>query len=258
MLDILFRAKSLNAVSRRKLDASRKLLVTIPVSETMSHLTAMTPKENVFANTLSEFEVFGEERGRARLAEYYRSRVCNTVADIWELSASNLEAIPAMGVVMPWSREDPVKKLQRIAVNPESDRPLSREAYEFGLSTEFDYGWQFFGPASDSLVSEEFRRLISVRNSIMKEGYNPRRGGHMHGYVLEYGGDRKVVVVGGKHRYAALIALGYEEIPVIIKAKLSHLCVYREEAECWPQVVSGLYTLDSALKIFDRQFGLGK
>lgn len=251
----LFRQpKTIDELNFERIKPSSKLLVDVPTNQTISHLTCFTPESNPFSTALKAYEQSGIESLRSNLMRYYRNNAYETVADIWALKSSRLSALPAMSVVMPWAKEDHEKKLERIAMKTNSGQYLSREAASLGLDPAYDYGWQFFGPASPSLIDLECNRLVSVYESVKKQGYKPVKNGHMHGYVLANSQGSKLVVVGGKHRYAALIALGFETIPVIIKSKVTPLCVNRDKMEDWPHVNDGTYKCSEALKIFDRQF----
>lgn len=258
MFKDLFPPRPLKNISNRKLQAAKKLLVSVPMKDTISHLTCFSPEKNVFANALVAYELYGRSALKDSLADYYASSSHNCVADIWGEGAGPLNDIPAMGVVMPWFCENSVDKLSRISVNSNAGVPLSVEAANYGLDPCSEYGWQFFGPVSEGVLELECNRLVEVYDSIKKNGYSPSLKGHIHGYLLASDSERVVVIMGGKHRYAALIALGQKYIPVILKAKSCKLYTHKRDIKQWPQVVNGAYDLGLAEKIFCRQMGGSK
>ncbi|MFC3680613.1 hypothetical protein [Bacterioplanoides pacificum] len=157
-----------------------------------------------------------------------------------------------MATVLPWSTSTPEAKLKRICANTNAKRLLSKEAYQLGLREKDNYGWQFFGPVSEGLGNLEFKRLISVYNSIQKNGYFPERYGYIHGQFLISDNDWVWVNIGGKHRFSSLAALNYERIPVALKSRSSALFIRRSESAYWPNVKNGLFSEQESLNIFDR------
>lgn len=257
MFKFLSPPRPLKNISNRKLQTLRKILVSVPIKDTVSHLTCFSPDKNVFANALVAYESSGRSALKDSLADYYESSSYSCVADIWGASSGPLTEIPAMGVVMPWFRENSADKLSRISVNAKADVPLSVEAANYGLDASSEYGWQFFGPVSEGVLELECDRLIDVYESIKKNGYSPSFKGHIHGYILASYSERTVIIMGGKHRYAALIALGKKHIPVILKAKNCKLYTHEKDMEQWPQVNSSAYDLKLAEKVFFRQVSGG-
>jgi hypothetical protein len=132
---------------------------------------------------------------------------------------------------------------------------LRRVAQQIGVSPETLRGSIFYGPVSSDLGRVTFQRLVELHDSIRRRGFRPGRGGrpHLDGQLLVRDGDFRVVIVSGKHRMAALSALGYERAPVLLGHKRPPV-VLREEAASWPHVVSGTYELEQALDVFDRIF----
>jgi hypothetical protein len=67
-------------------------------------------------------------------------------------------------------------------------------------------------------------------------------------------GEHRVFVRSGKHRIAALGALGHRQITVQLARRYHPALIHREDASSWPLVRSAFYTRDQALAIFDRIF----
>jgi hypothetical protein len=125
---------------------------------------------------------------------------------------------------------------------------------ERGLGAE--HGLSFYGPASDRKVALECRRLRGTRDSIERYGFDPDRYSDITGYFLRSGEDYRFYVIGGKHRTAAMVDLGYETIPVVMKPHWPRL-IDRDRAHEWPLVQSGAMDEGLARDIFDRYFNPG-
>jgi hypothetical protein len=80
-----------------------------------------------------------------------------------------------------------------------------------------DHGISLFGPCTDEKVELEEARLTQIVASITARGYLPDRFGDITGYFLVRQDEFRFVVRGGKHRSAALAALGWTHLPVRLK-----------------------------------------
>jgi hypothetical protein len=129
---------------------------------------------------------------------------------------------------------------------------------EHGLSEE--HGHSAYGPVSDDKLKLEVKRLDYCLHSIKKNGYLIERGfpkeynGLPRGYFLiSNSGNWVFRVVGAKHRVAALVWLGWKNIPVCCEPNYPR-CIFESEILKWPGVVSGEYSQDDAKLIFDSYF----
>ena len=74
-------------------------------------------------------------------------------------------------------------------------------------------GHRVFGPVSAEYVQDDFRRLISVYNSIRRHGHLPEISSDpISGYFLVYSGNFRFRLTAGQHRIAALRAIGYRSV----------------------------------------------
>ena len=122
---------------------------------------------------------------------------------------------------------------------------------ESGLGLE--HGVSYFGPCSPQKVAAEYQRLISVASGIEREGYRPDPRAHISGNFLQAGRDFRFFVRGGKHRAAALVHLGYERIPVRVRADWPRVVAAGTEQD-WPLVKSGDVDQSLAAQILERYF----
>jgi len=129
---------------------------------------------------------------------------------------------------------------------------------EHGLTEE--HGNSAFGPVSERKLNLEKKRLDFCLQSIKKNGYLitselPREyNGFPRGYFLiSNSGEWVFRIVGAKHRAAALIWLGWKNIPVCCEPNFPK-CIYESEISNWPGVLSGEFTLKDAKLIFDSYF----
>lgn len=101
-----------------------------------------------------------------------------------------------------------------------------------------------------SHLHREFFWLERSFSAIREHGYRPRQ----HGFVtmLELVGEQSssFIVLDGNHRISAMHALGIREVEVKVRRRR----IVRSESSRWIAVRQHRYTLDDALKVFDRYF----
>jgi len=176
------------------------------------------------------------------------------MAETLGLDNIQMGGIHAMATVMPWWNIDPMARLKQVAQNPQADILLGKEALNYGVKEDANYGWQYFGPISQEVGEVEFNRLINVYESIKKYGYILKKKIPIHGEYLVSGDEWVWIALGGKHRMSALVTLGWKYIPVTTRGKYGSHIVARENMPLWPNVVNGLFSEREALKVFDSRF----
>jgi len=102
---------------------------------------------------------------------------------------------------------------------------------------------------SDRKVRIETERLLSLKESIKKNGFQQQNEDVLGCFVLVNGNKWKWYVQGGQHRAAVLASLGYHEMPVYVRQ-----IIRREDVCFWPNVQFGTFTEKQALAVFDRLF----
>lgn len=131
-------------------------------------------------------------------------------------------------------------------------RPREPSRGEKGLGQE--HGVSYFGPCTDAKVDLEARRLARIARSIEKRGYRlPVLPAHIAGHFMQADDEVRFFVRGGKHRAAALTALGFDHVPVRMRDTWPRV-VCRDQAANWPLVRSGDISASFACEIFDRYF----
>jgi len=125
---------------------------------------------------------------------------------------------------------------------------------------DFSHGCQHYGPCTPKKIKLEAARLDRVYRSIETHGYDPLiAGGFPVGYFLlaDHGHDLQSVflVLGGQHRVAAMVALGYPAIPCSFQPDYPRV-IRASEASHWPLVRAGHLTEMQALVIFESYFRL--
>lgn len=184
------------------------------------------------------------------LADFYDSYQPSSIHDIFwpaENAFGDLGHYPAWAAMMPWQGGDDIDSwMLKIA------ETVRKEGRNGRQRLTIDDGWSWSGPVSRAKLEYEVKRLTRVVLAINKNGYRRHDG---------FDGDIRAVLLmksdgawvwqsyAGQHRAAALSASGVTDVPVRFSA------VVREaEVATWPQVVSGLYSVDQARHIFDRVF----
>ena len=123
---------------------------------------------------------------------------------------------------------------------------------EYGLSITL-HGHQAFGPASNAKVSLESKRLTKTLKSIKKVGYDISHGLPRGYFLIDTNGSWVFHVVGGKHRMAALIYLGWKNIPCQLEPSFPRT-VYLERIDEWPGVRNKDFSEEDAREIFYSYF----
>lgn len=224
----------------------------VPIDRCRSHMLGFTAQGNPFVKTLKAHSKSKGIYSGSILENYYNKFSPDTMKSVLKSNNSSLDKYHPMATVMPWGTSTPEQKLPRICVNPDASNLFSMEAKKLGLSEKNNYGWQFFGPVSEDLGQLEYKRLISVFNSIKDNGYLPEQHGFIHGQFLVSDNNWTWVNIGGKHRFASLAALDYKNIPVALTSRSSALFIRRDDVEYWPNVKNGLFSKEDAINIFDQ------
>jgi hypothetical protein len=175
--------------------------------------------------------------GPDELRQFYDTFQPSNLAEMYglDLEGQDMEGLDLPQWEMPWTGRD-----NRV--------PPPGEA---GLDAS--HGVSFYGPGTDEKVALEYRRLISVRDAIEKNGFQPERYGDIEGYGLVSPTDYRFYVRGGKHRVAALASLGHTEIPVSFRSYWP-TAIYSANLNDWPLVANGEIAPQAAEAIFDRYF----
>lgn len=160
-----------------------------------------------------------------------------------------ISEMPAYGLFLsPWKPVTPEELEARI------DQWTKEDNLEHGRP-EFDWkknGLKFFGPVSDQMIEFEFNRLVSIYEALESKGYD-RQCGDIGVVLLRHEGEYRFLIAGGgRHRVAAMAALGYGSFPA--QYIVPQFVVDSKDAQYWPQVKSGMWTCDEALAYMDYLF----
>jgi hypothetical protein len=129
----------------------------------------------------------------------------------------------------------------------------TRGAQQHGLG---DYdpdrdGTPYHGPVSQRLGQVEVGRLRSAHAALREGGYD-RRCGDSRFYLVRRGRELRAVKFGsGYHRTAAAAALGHDAVPAQLREPLA---VDVDDVDDWPQVRSGMWSREAALRYVDHLF----
>lgn len=224
----------------------------VPLERCRSHMLGFTADGNPFVESLRTYSENKCNYTGSTLEYYYNNFCPDSMQSVLSSAENSLNKFHPMATVLPWGIATPEQKLPKVCVNPSADKLFSSEAKKLGLSEKDNYGWQFFGPVSEGLGQLEYKRLISVFNSIKDDGYLPEKHGFIHGQFLVSDDNWAWVNIGGKHRFASLAALNFKSIPISLTSRSSALFIRRADVQYWPNVRNGLFSEFDALNIFDR------
>jgi hypothetical protein len=239
------------------LTRSSKFVTSVTVNKCRTNLTGYSLRDSPFVKFIQEYQsgVVKEYSGSS-LETYYRQKQPRTMAELLGDFDGAFSSFPAMATVMPWWNLTPHQVLKKRVVDINAPKLLGVEAIDFGLKEGGNFGWQYFGPVSKSVGELEFKRLVSVYNSIKEKGYVTHGAVPINGEFLVTQSDWVWVGLGGKHRMSALVALGWDKIPVTTKGRYGAQIVRAAEVDYWPNVRNGLFTKKQALAVFSKISGI--
>lgn len=136
------------------------------------------------------------------------------------------------------------------------DQQADRDIIEHGLSM-IDHGHQAFGPVSVSKLNLEAQRLKNILRSLEKQGYDSEHGYPRGYFLINHLGDWVFHVVGGKHRVAALVKMGWQNIPFQLEPSFPRI-IYQDKISEWPGVTKGIFSKEEADQIFCTYFRSGE
>ncbi len=158
-------------------------------------------------------------------------------------SKSIAKNYPYWAIVMPWDTENQQEWFEIIK------KSVLSENVKMGQKIGVEKGWSWLGPASDEKIRIESKRLLNVLKSIQGNGYirNDNIDGDIKVNILVKNTNEWVwQSITGQHRASVVSFLNYETVPVRVMR-----VIRREDAQYWPNVQNGLYTINEGLHIFD-------
>ena len=206
-----------------------------------------------FVETLRRYQTRPTSYKDSVLKSYYDAWKPSDAAEAFITFQNPPEAFelePSYAFVSPWHTISISDRKSKIAHN------VRAENRDMGYETVgIEEGFGLHGPVSERKGSVEFDRLISVLNSVERDGYRLDSIHYLiEGFALldQKEEDFRIIVVHGNHRLASLSALDYEYAPVRL---VPPYIVRAEEVDRWPQVTSGLWSKDQAVEYFQSFFG---
>lgn len=123
------------------------------------------------------------------------------------------------------------------------------ESKRGGLGQCFDVsGNTSYGPLSLEKLELEHARLFHIRDSIRNSGFRSHESQQFVSAQMCHDGRQPAFFIeNGQHRIAALAALGYTEIALLVSRVIR--CY---EAPFWPNVRSGVFSIDQARFVTER------
>jgi hypothetical protein len=174
--------------------------------------------------------------------------------NVWEFLA--LPGIPhptllqhkPYAFVFPWEKTSLADKARASSIKK------MRDNKQRGAEITAAHGGTMVGPVSNQKGELELEAIKRVTDSIRSRGYvrsDGPDGDILATPLIDARRGVRYLVWGGKHRIAALAALGFERVPL----RINFIGAPRpEEVTHWPHVRDGLFTRDQALCWFNRIF----
>ncbi len=221
---------------------------------TINRFSCEKTGNNPFVNTVTDYIENGSiSYSGSKLEEFYNTCKPKNVADLFNLNRklhNDLVQLPATFFVFPWENADMEGKKKYYEKSVKAETKLRGKELSLG------HGRGCFGPVSKERGELEVKTLVKLTKSIIRKGY--LRGNKfdedISASVLVNDSDYKYLISGGSHRAFVLSAIDYKLAPIRVLPRCVPAFIYRNEADWWPNVKSGLYTKNQALKIFDSIF----
>lgn len=224
----------------------------VPLAETRGLFALGLPlREDIHpfvrASVIAKERVEPASEIRSVLARYYEAvtpRTALEVVDLAEEEAPGLADVPPEGWTFPWSDRSVEQTMMA------RRRSMRLDALQYGKRMPPGQGFTAFGPAGEAKLDLEVLRIERLVRSYATEGFRPfDRKNPLRVTALRRDNDYRWLVADGHHRFAACAAFSIKTVPAIVRS-----LVRREDHEFWPQVVSGVFRPEGALKLFDRLF----
>jgi len=183
------------------------------------------------------------------LSEYYNLVQPASAASVLNLNDKDISEFdfkPSWAAIMPWEK----KNLDEWCIAHHNSVFMENQPYKRGVT--INDGWAWVGPVSESKLKIEVQRLDEVFNSILRNKYNRHDGndGDILAIILvEDDGGWCWQAISGQHRVSVLSGMGIKEVSVRIVR-----IIFRRDVSSWVQVKSGLYSEETALRVFDNVF----
>lgn len=186
--------------------------------------------------------------GEACLSDYYRKFQPARFGEIWRAAGLSRQ----IGVManqparhacswLPWNQPEDTVADMRDGVT-RAERWSSEDCHAYG-------------PLTPSQCQQEARRLHGLLVKLGQEGYEPEvnHDGYLRGQLLVRGDATRFLVLGGQHRIAALMTLGYRQVLAKFQPLVPKV-IDAAQVASWPQVANGTYSTEEALTIFNGIF----
>jgi hypothetical protein len=245
------RGKIDHPIAAAYLAALRPCLIEVPLSQCRGLYGFPFTLCHPFVRTAHAY-VKGRVSGYqgSPLETYYGHFQPKDAGDLFALPgpSSLLHELPPFAFAWPW---------ESIAVHDRARWRLAQieaENERRGARLPISHGYPLYGPVSQEKGSIEFLSLARLVDSIRHSGYvrKDQLDGDIRAFpLIDKTCAIRYLLRWGQHRAAALAALGYEGIPVVINFTRP---VRVDEVDFWPHVRDGLFTRDQALLLFDQVF----
>lgn len=184
---------------------------------------------------------------RAVLADYYESVRPRAALDVLSLrpdEAPGLANVDAAHFLLPWGSESVEERAWRLRLWAFAGSLANRRKIVLPK-----HGMTDFGPVSERKLALEVQRVLALDESLKANGFRPSARHPLEVVGLRRGGDYRWLAMRGRHRFAACAAWAIDSVD----ARVTKV-IRREDVCTWPRVVSGAFTQQGALRVFDRLF----
>ena len=158
--------------------------------------------------------------------------------------APGLANVDAAHFLLPWGSESVEERAWRLRLWAFAGSLANRRKIVLPK-----HGMTDFGPVSERKLALEVQRVLVLDESLKANGFRPSARHPLEVVGLRRGGDYRWLAMRGRHRFAACAAWAIDSVD----ARVTKV-IRREDVCTWPRVVSGAFTQQGALRVFDRLF----
>lgn len=184
---------------------------------------------------------------RAVLADYYdtvRPKEALSVLSLSAQEAPGLAGVAAQNFLLPWGSDSIEERAWRLKL-----WAFAGSLANYRQIVLPGHGMTDFGPVSAKKLELEVQRVVALDKSLKAKGFCLDKRHPLEVVGLRSGRDYRWLAMRGRHRFAACAAWGIGTV----EARVTKI-IRREDVSVWPRVVSGTFTKEGALQVFDRLF----
>lgn len=232
----------------------RRTRSELPVDRGRIVVNKLDARHHYYVLALTRALRYSDEQQRrdtiAGILRSYTEKV--TITDSAQRLGLNRREVPQLDQTPPWVILYPWNDLTVDEAVRNKNTETLKENRRDGLNLDANQGGASYPLSHDDKLASETDKLCRLLSSIQQYGFRDDQnsvGGIGAKLLVDEDGEWVWHISGGFHRCCVLAALNYPTIPATVGN-----IIYRKDVRKWPVVRNGLFSADTALKLFDNIF----